>query len=252
MENIFKNAYCAQTHFNVPTTEDIFKIAYGSQNRYFKEVYMDSNKYNEFKLEKELKNDREFCGKMDNDELEINNTEITKYHHQEEISINMNKVVIDPHIQYVSKLKLIVEYDTMELSIEDKYSLLQSTIDMVVGGSSICSLSIDTNIVLCHMIDRNIKESMNKIIIPIVLFDLYKNKRIDIMDLYNHQVMIVIKFHKKINARCYLAYTELKENRPRIRVDMPSKQVFIHDVKQKDTSENKQILTAYLLMKVEY
>jgi hypothetical protein len=98
----------------------------------------------------------------------------------------------------ISDLKMIMEYDDLELDIEDRFYLLESTIELEIGGSPITKFSLSSNLLLCLLRDKKVIEEQGIIKLPLLLFDSPKDDLFPLLCLDYHEVRIIIKLHPKI------------------------------------------------------
>lgn len=172
-------------------SEAIVKISRGSMNNYFKnssgEIYIPKSEWDNYDLkyieDSDLNKDDDISDDyeiIDSDILFPKNSEVRCDIRYEDILI--------------SDLKIKIKIDDYDKDLNNN-NLLNNKLLFYIGGSIVMELSMEINLLLAKLSEKNKKEYDDLIEIPVVLFDLQKNKLKKFpLFLVNYQVVsIVIK-----------------------------------------------------------
>ena len=123
---------------------------------------------------------------------------------------NKLEFVIPRQFDIMNKIYLIIDIpeDFVNLPIEDKLSILDITFDFTIGGSLIDNMSLLTSIFLGICEGQNIEQQDNKLIIPLMNFNNYMQKKsinykydsigIPLIALQYSETKIIIKYPENL------------------------------------------------------
>ncbi|AYV81969.1 MAG: hypothetical protein Harvfovirus89_1, partial [Harvfovirus sp.] len=134
-----------------------------------------------------------------------------KITHAKDITISHyeSRYYVAKHADLVSNFYLIIEYDTLYLDLEERLNLLDSTIELRIGGGTIYKYSLSTSLLFSQVRDKKVIDSDNQIKIPISILDSFVDDLFPIMNLCYHDVFIYFDLNPKLQNKIshHISYT---------------------------------------------
>lgn len=126
------------------------------------------------------------------------------------ISVKLDKVVNKLRITTINNLisdtKIIFIFKNFNMTTNQKMDILNTQINVSIGGSEITCFTLVENIVLAHLINKNLVDEGDKLIIPLILFNEYAHGRFPAWLLCFHELNINITNYLDPETEVYFEY----------------------------------------------
>jgi hypothetical protein len=174
------------------------QIAVGAQNRYFNTSYVSKNKWDETYLRNSLTDKLyERDDSMDFREPETYEL-LSKHGGSKHVLLSKHggckhEFMIEHNIKSmceISDLRLHIKLNDFNNSAINH--ILNWKFELIIGGLCVDEMDMITNLFLCKVMKKKIKETCEELIIPIVFFDVSSYTKFPLYLLYWHEVSIRI------------------------------------------------------------
>lgn len=166
----------------------VAQISRGAQNNYFNASYISKNEWDDEYLRQSL------TDKLYGHDKYMDFREPTTYKiSPQQISKNIVHFEIIPKDSNpceISNLRLHIKLNNFNESL--RTHILHIGIKLIIGGSYIIEMPMITNLFLCKIMKKKIKDTDEELIIPLVLFDMSSHDKFPLYRLTWHSIKIEI------------------------------------------------------------